>query len=82
MIDDVETFRVDPPAGGFWEIGDFESRFPDGIANPWEHGSIMAPFDKKVRVTLFFSIKIVLLSHKEKYYMYIFIILSPCPLGS
>jgi hypothetical protein len=42
-IDDVEMGRVTPPAGGFYELGNFAS---EGIANPWAGGSKMAPFDK------------------------------------
>jgi hypothetical protein len=42
-IDDVELGRVTPPAGGFYEFGNFAS---EGIANPWTSGGKMAPFDR------------------------------------
>jgi len=42
-IDDVEMGRITPPAGGFYEVGNFAS---EGIGNPWSGGSKMAPFDK------------------------------------
>jgi len=35
--------RITPPAGGFYEVGNFAS---EGIGNPWSGGSKMAPFDK------------------------------------
>jgi len=42
-IDDELVGGVDPPAGGFWELGSpFEGE------NPWINGTQMAPFDQKV----------------------------------
>jgi hypothetical protein len=48
-IDDVEIGRITPPAGGFYELGNFAS---EGIANPWASGSKMAPFDKEFYLIL------------------------------
>jgi hypothetical protein len=47
-VDDVETGRISPPDGGFWEVGEFDSR-NGTVDNPWIHGTKMAPFDKEVR---------------------------------
>jgi len=43
FVDGVETGSVVPPAGGFWEMGDF----PADIQNPWVGGERMAPFDQQ-----------------------------------
>jgi len=42
-IDDEFLGRVDPPAGGFWELGQ-----PFQGPNIWANGSPMAPFDQNV----------------------------------
>ena len=47
-LDGSETLRVEPPAGGFWEMGGYENDFP-GIDNPWANGDFMAPFDTEVQ---------------------------------
>lgn len=36
-----------PPAGGFWELGEFDKKQP-GMTNPWRGASRMAPFDQEV----------------------------------
>ena len=36
-----------PPAGGFWELGEFDKNHP-GMTNPWRGASRMAPFDQEV----------------------------------
>jgi hypothetical protein len=43
-IDNVETGRVAPPNGGFWELGNFSST----LTNIWANGTKMAPFDHEV----------------------------------
>jgi len=43
FLDGAELGRIAPPAGGFWELGDF----PENIQNPWRFGSKMAPFDQE-----------------------------------
>jgi len=46
-VDGQEIGRVDPPEGGFWQLGEFESR-TGNVDNPWVDGTKMAPFDKEV----------------------------------
>lgn len=41
-IDNVEMGTIAPPAGGFYELGQFSG------PNPWAGGSKMAPFDAEV----------------------------------
>ena len=41
------VLTVNPPDGGFWELGNFENDFP-GIDNPWIREDKMAPFNKQV----------------------------------
>lgn len=55
-IDDVETGRIAPGAGGFWELGVSSGAFSGDIENPWRFASKMAPFDEEV--TFFSSFKI------------------------
>ncbi|XP_077294227.1 beta-1,3-glucan-binding protein-like [Arctopsyche grandis] len=45
-IDNVEIGRMTPPAGGFWQHGNFNGLAP-GTENPWRFGSKMAPFDQE-----------------------------------
>ncbi|KAF4525487.1 hypothetical protein B566_EDAN002345 [Ephemera danica] len=45
-IDNVETGRITPPAGGFYEFGNFAQQAP-GSENPWRYGTKMAPFDQE-----------------------------------
>jgi hypothetical protein len=42
-IDDEEIGRITPPAGGFYEYGNFAN---EGLGNPWTSGTKMAPFDR------------------------------------
>jgi len=41
-----------PPAGGFWELGEFDKKQP-GMTNPWRGASRMAPFDQEVLQNIF-----------------------------
>jgi hypothetical protein len=52
-IDDEEIGRITPPAGGFYEYGNFAT---EGIANPWASGTKMAPFDKDFFIILCLAI--------------------------
>lgn len=45
-VDDQFQKSVEIPAGGFWELGQFEQLFP-GTANPWLGRPKEAPFDKE-----------------------------------
>ncbi|KAJ4427900.1 hypothetical protein ANN_23908, partial [Periplaneta americana] len=45
-IDDEELGTVTPPEGGFWDVGQFNSRV-GATDNPWRYGTKMAPFDKE-----------------------------------
>ena len=47
-VDDEEMGRITAPDGGFWEVGNFDSR-NGTVDNPWIYGTKMAPFDKEVR---------------------------------
>jgi len=40
LIDDLEMGHVNPPEGGFWQLGEFSGN------NIWSDGSKMAPFDQ------------------------------------
>jgi hypothetical protein len=42
-LDGVHAGTITPPAGGFWELG----QFPEDVENPWVGGEHMAPFDQK-----------------------------------
>jgi beta-glucanase (GH16 family) len=42
-LDGTDLGTVTPPAGGFWEYGNF----PADVENPWRFGSKMAPFDQE-----------------------------------
>ncbi|XP_046645457.1 beta-1,3-glucan-binding protein-like [Daphnia pulicaria] len=46
-IDDVETGRITPGAGGFWDLGVSTGAFPAEIENPWRFATKMAPFDEE-----------------------------------
>jgi len=51
FIDNEVLGTVSPPAGGFWELG----QFPDNIENPWQYSTTnprMAPFDEKYYLIL------------------------------
>lgn len=41
-IDGELVSTVEPPQGGFWEMGEF-----NGYDNPWVSGGKMAPFDQE-----------------------------------
>lgn len=43
-IDNEEVGAINPPEGGFWEMGEFAST---GVENPWKAGTKMAPFDQQ-----------------------------------
>ena len=44
----METMKVSPGAGGFWELGQF-SKADSKMFNPWANdGEQMAPFDREV----------------------------------
>jgi hypothetical protein len=45
ILDNVEVGTVAPPAGGFWELGEF----PNNVENPWvgADNPRMAPFDQE-----------------------------------
>ncbi|CAH1126331.1 unnamed protein product [Ceutorhynchus assimilis] len=43
-IDNELIGSINPPEGGFWELGEFAST---GVSNPWAAGNRMAPFDQK-----------------------------------
>ncbi|KAH1020465.1 hypothetical protein HUJ04_010118 [Dendroctonus ponderosae] len=43
-IDNEEVGVINPPEGGFWEMGEFAST---GVENPWVAGTKMAPFDQQ-----------------------------------
>jgi len=45
LVDGKETKTITPPAGGFWELGNF----PNNVPNPWiaAENPRMAPFDQK-----------------------------------
>lgn len=47
-IDDVETGRITPGAGGFWDLGVSSGAFPANVENPWRFATKMAPFDEEV----------------------------------
>ena len=42
FIDDQMIGEMQPPAGGFWELGGFKGQ------NLWSGGTVMAPFDQQV----------------------------------
>ncbi|PSN52721.1 Beta-1 [Blattella germanica] len=44
-IDNEVIGTVAPPAGGFWELGQFNSQVGQ-VDNPWQYGNKMAPFDQ------------------------------------
>ncbi|KAL1505517.1 hypothetical protein ABEB36_005065 [Hypothenemus hampei] len=46
-IDDNQIGSVRPPAGGFWELGEFSGR-----DNPWAAGTKMAPFDQEFYILI------------------------------
>jgi hypothetical protein len=51
FLDNVETKTITPPAGGFWELGEFGADLP----NPWEGNAQnprMAPFDQEMYIIL------------------------------
>lgn len=45
-VDGILIGEVDPPAGGFWEIGGFDK--DPGGENIWANGTTMTPFDRRV----------------------------------
>lgn len=47
-----------PPAGGFWEHGNFEGAAPK-TENPWRFASKMAPFDQEVLFQYFKNSKFI-----------------------
>lgn len=47
-VDDVVIGTIDiNEVGNFWELGQFDTRFPEGRFNPWTRASRMAPFDQE-----------------------------------
>ncbi|XP_044270616.1 beta-1,3-glucan-binding protein-like [Tribolium madens] len=49
-IDNEPLARFEPPEGGFWEWGNFDST---GLDNPWKHSkSKLAPFDQEFYIIL------------------------------
>lgn len=48
-VDGGEIGTITPPAGGFWEFGDFGSQTP-WAENPWRFATKMAPFDQEVNL--------------------------------
>lgn len=50
-VDNELIGSVSPPAGGFWKLGGFHGQ------NIWSSGTIMAPFDQRVRQKLVFLSK-------------------------
>jgi len=50
-IDGTPVMQALPGPGGFWELGDFDNRFP-GLHNPWQYGDFAAPFDKEMYFVL------------------------------
>ncbi|KAH1027565.1 beta-1,3-glucan-binding protein [Dendroctonus ponderosae] len=48
-IDDELLGTLNPPAGGFWELGEFQN---SGETNPWSSGSKMAPFDEQFHLII------------------------------
>jgi beta-glucanase (GH16 family) len=50
-LDGNEIMKVEPPEGGFWEMGEFDKDFP-GIDNAWQHGDKMAPFDREFYIIM------------------------------
>jgi len=50
LIDDVELRTITPPAGGFFELG----QFPGDVPNPWAGADNfkLAPFDQGVSAAL------------------------------
>ena len=47
-MDDREILTVDPGAGGFWDLGEFEKSGNNHYDNPWAGRGKMAPFDQEV----------------------------------
>jgi len=45
-VDDVIYFNVSTPSNGYWNYGNFDTRYPNSF-NPWISGNIDAPFDKE-----------------------------------
>ncbi|KAJ8969729.1 hypothetical protein NQ317_003328 [Molorchus minor] len=48
-VDDVVIGTVQPPEGGFWELGELDAT---GLQNPWTGGSKMAPFDQEFYIII------------------------------
>ncbi|XP_066259306.1 beta-1,3-glucan-binding protein-like [Euwallacea similis] len=48
-VDDEAIGVVNPPEGGFWELGAFNQT---DVENPWKGGSYMAPFDQKFYIII------------------------------
>lgn len=46
LLDDSPIGEVVIPEGGFWELGQFETDYGEGMKNPWEMYAKNAPFDK------------------------------------
>ena len=45
-MDDENIGTITVPEGGFWELGEFENEYGEGMKNPWEGYAKNAPFDK------------------------------------
>ena len=50
FVDGVEIGQVNPPPGGFWELGRFDE--DPGGHNIWANGTTMTPFDRRVCLKL------------------------------
>ncbi len=51
-VDDEIVGTVDVPDGGFWELGQFDTEWGEGMENPWENYAKNAPFDKDFYLVL------------------------------
>ena len=51
-LDGNSIGEVVVPEGGFWELGQFESDYGEGMVNPWKEYAKNAPFDKDFYLVL------------------------------
>lgn len=56
FVDGILIGEVNPPPGGFWELGGFET--DPGGPNLWANGTIMTPFDYPVSYRLHTKTKV------------------------
>jgi len=52
LLDDTSIGEVVVPEGGFWELGQFETDYGEGMANPWKNYNKNSPFDKDFYLVL------------------------------